>query len=249
MQLSAYSILLIFAFIGTNRADILDVCWRGAFSRSNCKTPHACPIGYEQNGALCYPLCKTGYSGVGPACWENCRPGWTDIGGFCTIPVDIYYPCPWYDICGVTFAKNCKVACRKGYNEIACSCNRPAKTVMKQSYGRTAGISLGCTNTCVKDGGTCFEKCGDGYSGVGQMCWENAGGNATHTTQCNLVTFGATHYDCELLNTYLQKFGFDINECIRPLIASIITQNIEGPSHCYDPIMNVLPDLSKLRVC
>jgi len=212
MQFSAYSILLIFAFINVNRADIIDVCWRGAFARSGCKTPHACPFGWEQNAALCYPLCKAGYSGVGPACWENCRPGWTDIGGFCT-----------------------------SYH--------PYRTVMKQSYGRTAGIPLGCTRTCVTDGGTCYEKCKDGYAGLGQLCWENSGGNATHTNQCNLVTYGATQYDCELLNTYLQKFGFDINECIRPLIASIISQNIEGPSRCYDPIMSVLPDLSKLHAC
>jgi hypothetical protein len=46
-------------------------CTKGSYGRTAGTPLHACPEGYEKDGALCYPLCKPKYKGVGPVCWEE----------------------------------------------------------------------------------------------------------------------------------------------------------------------------------
>lgn len=40
-------------------------CWRKSVSRGLGAFPSKCRLGFEKNGALCYPVCRDGYHGVG----------------------------------------------------------------------------------------------------------------------------------------------------------------------------------------
>lgn len=108
-----------------------------AFAQTDCG-PTA-----EKNGAFCYPLCKAGYHGVGPVCWASCPSGYTDDGATCRQDVQIFSAdnskCPWYDKCGLTFAKSCST-CPAGYANDGCTCRRDVHILAKDSYGRGAGF-------------------------------------------------------------------------------------------------------------
>jgi len=244
-------LLIVVAFFGASQADPMQVCWRNSYDRGVGTIPNYCPKGSEMNGALCYPLCQANYKGVGPVCWENCPPGFTDIGALCTIPVDIYFPCPWYDICGLTFAKGCcsPCKCKPGYHDDGCSCRRPTQTYDKKSYGRGAGNLPQCTPPHVEDAGLCYDACKTDYTGVGPVCWQNNDGDPNHKIECNPVTFGKTQEDCDQLNAYLKKAGITSIMCLRALVASIIAGHPVGPQECIDLIKNVLPTLIKTPVC
>jgi len=41
----------------------------------------------------------------------------------------------------------------------------------KDSYGRGAGDVLTCSNDEDEDAGLCYTPCGDGFHGVGPVCW------------------------------------------------------------------------------
>jgi len=43
----------------------------------------------------------------------------------------------------------------------------------KESYGRGAGVPLGCAEGLVYDAGLCYPPCDDGFDGVGPVCWGN----------------------------------------------------------------------------
>ena len=44
--------------------------------------------------------------------------------------------------------------------------------IVKDSYGRGAGIPMGCGSDEDKDGALCYPKCNEGYHGVGPVCWQ-----------------------------------------------------------------------------
>jgi len=251
MHFSSPLVLIAFAFVGSTQAagPAGDVCWRPAQGRGVGTIPNHCSTGSEENGALCYPLCKENFYGVGPVCWEKCPPGYTDIGALCTIPVDIYFDCPWYDICGLTFAKNCRKPCKPGYHNDGCSCRRPTKTHAKESYGRGWGSLPGCTAPKVEDAGLCYPACPDWMVGEGPVCWGNNTGDATHHIECNLLSFGATKPDCDIFNAYLQKAGIYTWKCIKALIESLISGHPVAPPECISLIQDMWPVLKKLPAC
>lgn len=48
-----------------------------------------------------------------------------------------------------------------------------AKGIARDSYGRGAGIPLGCGPDEEMDGALCYPKCEADYNGVGPVCWQN----------------------------------------------------------------------------
>jgi len=226
-----------------------DVCWRPGYGRGIGKMPYFCHNDTEISGDLCYPVCESNYTGLGPVCWEDCPPGFKDIGALCTLPVDIYFDCPWYDICGLTFAKGCRKPCKPGYHNDGCSCRRPTQTHAKKSYGRGFGHFPGCVPPKVEDAGLCYDACKTDFVGEGPMCWGNNTGDATHHIECNLITFGASQQDCDIFNAYIQKSGIISYKCVRALIASIIAGHPVGPTECIDVIKDIYPALKKIPVC
>jgi hypothetical protein len=152
------------------------VCWMKTKTRGVGTVPTQCPGGTQQNGALCYPSCAPGYYGVGPVCWSYCPAGYTDDGATCRRDASIISAnnsaCPWYDTCGLTFAKGCST-CPSGYVDDGCTCRRDVSIIAKSSYGRTAGQSMTCSANLQYDAGLCYTPCDPGYSGVGPVCWSS----------------------------------------------------------------------------
>jgi len=249
MNTYAFLILAVATLASSQSDEDMEVCWRDAYGRGVGTIPNYCQKGFELQGALCYPLCKENYTGVGPVCWENCPEGYTDIGAFCVIPASVYWNCPWYDVCGVTFAKGCRGNCSEGYHDVACSCRRDGKTITKKSYGRGAGDIPGCNPKEEECAGLCYEQCKTEYFGVGPVCWRNDSGNATYGVQCNPFAYGHNETDCEALNSLLKEAGITSTVCIGSIAMSIITGHVVGPKVCRDLITKVIPKLAKTRVC
>ena len=107
----------------------------------------SCTSGQQLDGGLCYPLCASGYYGVGPFCYEACRPGEVNDGFFCRVPASVLSAgtnrCPWYDKCGLTFAKGCS-KCPVGYKNDGCTCRRDSTSRLKSAYDRGAGTAVTC---------------------------------------------------------------------------------------------------------
>lgn len=161
------------------------VCWKQTSTRGVGLIPSECP-GMEKDGLLCYPWCKAGYDGVGPVCWEICPPDAHDDGAFCRRDAKIISSnnnaCPWYDKCGLTFAKGCS-KCPTGYINDGCTCRIDAQIWAKKSYGRGAGTPMQCPATHPdKDAGLCYKNCSAAQDGVGPVCWYPC--PATHPVSC-----------------------------------------------------------------
>lgn len=150
-----------------------DFCWKGSYGRGVGSVPDSCP-GKQQDAGLCYPWCASGYFGVGPVCWQQCPAGYTDDGAFCRRDAHIFgannSQCPWYDTCGVTFARGCS-KCPAGYITDGCTCRRDAHIFAKSSYGRGAGAPMQCNGALEYDAGLCYNHCQAEYDGVGPVCW------------------------------------------------------------------------------
>ncbi len=151
-----------------------DIKAKSSYGRGVGTAVNSCKSGYEKRGGLCYPKCKSGYYGVGPVCWQSCPRGYTDDGAFCRRDAHIISAnnsqCPWYDVCGLTFARGCST-CPSGYRNDGCTCRRDAHIFAKASYGRGAGEPMVCPSTKEYDAGLCYPKCNSGYVGVGPVCW------------------------------------------------------------------------------
>jgi len=227
----------------------MNVCWRDTYGRGAGNIPRSCKETWERSGALCYPVCQTNYTGAGPVCWENCPAGFKDIGPICRLSSESYYPCPWYDICGLTFAKGCLQCSRDGFKRSGCGCKIPGKTTVKKSYGRGFGSFPGCTNEQQKNGLLCYDHCKDDFIGVGPVCWRNGSGQATFEFQCNPFAYGQSKEACAELNGLLKTAGIKTAQCISSLIASIIAGQVTGAKACVDLIKQVLPMLVRTRVC
>lgn len=146
-----------------------------SYGRGVGTVPSACPPGEERSGALCYPACPEGFYGVGPVCWQRCPTGYTDDGLTCRRNARIIgsnnSACPWYDICGLTFARGCSY-CPPGYRNDGCTCRRDAHIFGKSARGRGVGHPLNhCGTGREYDAGLCYNTCGTGFHGVGPVCW------------------------------------------------------------------------------
>jgi len=137
---------------------------------------YACENGYEESGLLCYPTCKPGYYGIGPVCWQYCADGWTDEGALCGKAGSIVSAdnsaCPWYDECGLIEAKGCSKCADSTAHNDGCTCRIDPQVYAKDSYGRGAGVPLGCGKQQY-DAGLCYDYCHTNFTGVGPVCWES----------------------------------------------------------------------------
>jgi len=248
MNAYAFLILAIAALASSHADEDMQVCWRDTYCREG-KIPNYCNETFELQGFLCFEKCKENYTGVGPICWENCPEGYKDIGAVCVFPTDVYWPCPWYDICGVTVAKGCRDNCSEGYQSDKCACRRPGKTIKKKFYKREVGGKPTCPPKKEESFGLCYDSCKADYTGLGPVCWRNDSGNATYGVECNPFAYGHNATDCAALNHLLKKAGFATPICIGPLAASIITGHVVGPKICRNLIKEVLPKLKNTPVC
>jgi hypothetical protein len=145
-----------------------------AYGRGVGTIPNSCGAGKVMDAGLCYPSCNPGYQGVGPVCWQICPAGFHDDGLTCRKDGSIIgadtSKCPWYDICGLTFAQGCSV-CPAGYHDDGCTCRIDPQIFWKSSYGRGVGGLPGCAAGQEEDAGLCYPPCTDGFTGVGPLCW------------------------------------------------------------------------------
>lgn len=80
--------------------------------------------------------------------------------------------CPWYDKCGLTLDKGCSTCPTDlPYKNDGCTCRIDPSTYAKDSYGRGAGVPMGCGSEQY-DAGLCYPYCNNGYNGIGPVCWE-----------------------------------------------------------------------------
>jgi hypothetical protein len=140
--------------------------WRTASGLSECP-------GQERSGALCYPLCRAGFNGVGPICWQQCPAGYADDGATCRRNAEIIgsdnSECPWYDKCGLTFARGCS-RCPDGFSNDGCTCRKDVHIFAKESYGRGAGSPMSCPPGTEQIGALCYGDCPSGYDKKGVYC-------------------------------------------------------------------------------
>ena len=135
-----------------------------------------CRQGLEKDGALCYPQCRAGYNGVGPVCWQVCPAGYADDGALCRRNAMIIgannSACPWYDKCGLTFARGCS-QCPFGYANDGCTCRIDVHIFAKDTYGRGVGESLQCAAGQERIVALCYKACPSGFHATGITCTAN----------------------------------------------------------------------------
>jgi hypothetical protein len=158
----------------TCRRDV-SVVDKPSYFRGVGNVPDQCGAGRELDAGLCYPDCAAGYHGVGPVCWGTCPPGYNDDGLTCRRDAHIIGAdnsnCPWYDECGLTFARGCST-CPPGYANDGCTCRIDADIFVKPNYGRGVGtVPDQCGANQDYDAGLCYPTCNAGYHGVGPYCW------------------------------------------------------------------------------
>lgn len=61
----------------------LEFLGKKSYGRGVGSPLHACRVGEEKSGALCYPTCRLGFEGIGPVCWQACATGYHDDGVSC----------------------------------------------------------------------------------------------------------------------------------------------------------------------
>ena len=152
-----------------------NILGKPSFGRGVGSIPNSCGQGREYDWGLCYPFCRAGFDGVGPVCWQLCPAGYHDDGATCRRDTRIFgsnnSACPWYDKCGLTFARGCSV-CPAGFHNDGCTCRIDVHIFWKSSYGRgVGGIPNGCSAGLQYDAGLCYTPCPAGFSGVGPVCW------------------------------------------------------------------------------
>lgn len=154
---------------------LINIISKPSYGRGVGTVPNDCGPGRQYDAGLCYPLCPAGYRGVGPVCWQICPPGYADDGASCRRNAVIFgsdnSACPWYDKCGLTFARGCS-KCPPGYANDGCTCRRDAHIFFKSTTTRGVGTVPGlCPAGKQYDAGLCYPFCGPGYNGIGPVCW------------------------------------------------------------------------------
>ena len=95
---------------------------------------------------LCYRRCPSGTPhGSSYMCYGNCPSGYRNDGLTCFRGARIFSSnnqgCPWYDKCGLTFARGC-TKCPAGYKNDGCTCRRDSHLIWRPSYNRGVGVAM-----------------------------------------------------------------------------------------------------------
>jgi hypothetical protein len=168
---------------------LINIIGKPTFDRGVGTPPTSCGPGREYDWGLCYPLCPPGFSGAGPFCYQECPPDYYDDGLTCRLDPWIFgadtSACPWYDICGLTFAQGCSV-CPPELDNDGCTCVRHAHIFGKARHDRGVGaVPDGCPAGLQYDTGLCYNPCPAGFSGAGPACWGSCpAGFADHGATC-----------------------------------------------------------------
>ncbi len=174
-RLVELALLTLTALLGlTASAHAEAVCWKDTYGRGVGEVPPHCAHGQQRIGALCYDRCRSGWQSRGFACEEPCRAGYNDDGLTCHRPLRIVgadtSQCPWWDACGLTFARGCS-RCPAGYINDGCTCRRPPHIYGQPRYERAPHIANRCDAGDEMDAGLCYPRCRSGFYGVGPVCW------------------------------------------------------------------------------
>ncbi len=156
----------------------------------------ACPVGTEQDGALCYPLCEDGFYGKGPVCYKNCPSDFKSDSSFCFKEAHIFAKASYGrgGGAGLVCASNqeaqgglcytrcapgyygvgpvCWQRCRAGYADHGVTCFKHIFDFYgKPTYGRGAGgpVSV-CAPGLERNGALCYPRCTTGFYGAGPVC-------------------------------------------------------------------------------
>ena len=79
--------------------------------------------------------------------------------------------CPWWHICGLTFASGCST-CPPGFQDDGCFCRIDAWIFAKNTQVRGVGtLPTECGPGREYDAGLCYENCAPTFNGVGPVCW------------------------------------------------------------------------------
>jgi hypothetical protein len=147
-----------------------------SYGRGVGTVPSNCGAGEELDHSRCYPTCRVTYFGEGPICWHRCPAGYLDDGLTCRRDAYIIgannEDCPWYDKCGLTFARGCST-CPDGFANDGCTCRKDTHIILKEGYSRGVGSPPSCAPDQQYDAGFCYTPCRPGYSGAGPVCWED----------------------------------------------------------------------------
>ncbi|HEU5133781.1 MAG TPA: hypothetical protein VFU13_01435 [Steroidobacteraceae bacterium] len=168
---------------------LINIVGKPTFDRGVGTIPDSCGPDRRYEAGLCYTPCPAGFSGVGPVCWQICPSGYHDDGATCRRDAWIFgsnnNACPWYDKCGVTFARGCSV-CPSGFHNDGCTCRRDVSIIGKTTRDRGVGtIPSGCRPGRQYEAGLCYTACPAGTNGIGPVCWGRCpAGFADHGATC-----------------------------------------------------------------
>eukprot|EP01064_Diplonema_japonicum_P003755 TRINITY_DN12444_c2_g1_i1.p1 TRINITY_DN12444_c2_g1~~TRINITY_DN12444_c2_g1_i1.p1 ORF type:complete len:264 (+),score=80.41 TRINITY_DN12444_c2_g1_i1:57-794(+) len=218
-------------------------CWKKSHPRGVGKPLDACAPGLVKDAALCYVPCQANYTGDGPVCWENCPPGWHNTGATCMIPEKIISAnntaCPWYDECGLTFAKGCSTCPpNEGYHNDGCTCRRPMKSFAKKSYGRGVGKPMVCKPDEQEQGALCYKLCPNGSIGDGPVCWDPC--PATNPVHCAGTMCGVPGFDCS------EEVKNDLGDLLKDIVACSTPDNLKA---CLDDIAKTAKTFAMDGIC
>lgn len=160
-----------------------DFCWRPTITRG-AGSPLGCAPSEVYDAGLCYSPCPSaGYRGIGPLCHRDCPDGYRDDVFHCAKSaysrgVGTPMPCGHreqqaglcYDRCLDSYTgvgPVCWQHCPEGFSDIGVSCRKPHEV---RGVGKPVHT---CQPDQDQDAGLCYPRCGNGYVGVGPVCWRS----------------------------------------------------------------------------
>ncbi len=105
-------------------------------------------------------------SGNGPICWEICKPGYSDYGLLCHRIEFVYFKRCFI----INNVQTCR-PCLNDYKDMGLHCKLDSNFYIKKSYSRGFGEPMVCDSEYEQDAGLCYDKCKNGFIGVGPVCW------------------------------------------------------------------------------
>ena len=183
----------------------------------------------EKQLTQCYPKCKEGWTGMGAFCYQDCPKDFKAMAVFCTKPKGYgrgkgtWKQCDncekwglwWYPKCKEGFHASkvfwCRRDCPDGMKDLMSTCK-------KNSMYRGLGHILYCGPDQTQVGVWCYNKCQEGFSGVGPLCLKDCGKD---TKACGGVLCLTEETTCS------QKFADQIKNVL-DLVEKALTTDVVG---------------------